>query len=164
MEINSENIVFFLATILTGLHAGLMYAFTVAVVPALQNVKAKEHISVFQSINVKIENPVFFLCFFGPIVLLPIATYQHRGESEFIWLLVATILQLVFSELVTIAGNIPINKKLAQVDVNNITEEEAEVIRKKFQGSYVTPWMILHHVRTVASIVALSLLIGVGMN
>jgi hypothetical protein len=35
---------------------------------------------------VKIENPVFFLSFFGPIVLLPLAAFLHWGQPQFVWL------------------------------------------------------------------------------
>jgi uncharacterized membrane protein len=158
-----ENIVLIVGGTLTGLMAGLLYAFNVAVVPALRSVKGTQHIAVMQAINDKIKNPVFFLSFLGPTILLPLAAYLHRDTASFPWLVVAAGLHIIGANGVTIAGNIPLNEKLAKVDVNRLSEAEADSIRREFQGPG-SPWMRWHAVRTLASIAATALVFVVCLN
>ncbi len=151
-----EDIVLVVGGTLTGLLAGVFYAFSVAIVPALRSMKGAQHIAAMQSINVKIENPVFFLSFFGPTFLLPLAAFLHRGMPQFGLLVAASVLHIVGSNGVTLAGDIPLNNKLAKIDVNHLSEAEADQIRKEFQrpGS---PWMNFHNIRTLAAIAATAL-------
>ena len=163
MEISLTNIVLVVGGVLTALHAGLLYDFSVDTVPALRSIKGTTHISMMQAINVKIENPIFFLSFFGPIVLLPLAAFLLREEPQFAWLLAASIIQIVGSAGVTVAGNIPLNNKLAKINSNQLSEAEADRIRNEFQGPG-TPWMRLHTVRTLSSIAATTLLFLVSLS
>jgi len=163
MEISLTNIVLVVGGVLTALHAGLLYDFSVDTVPALRSIKGTTHISMMQAINVKIENPIFFLSFFGPIVLLPLAAFLLREEPQFAWLLAASIIQIVGSAGVTVAGNIPLNNKLAKINSNQLSEAEADRIRTEFQGPG-TPWMRLHTVRTLSSIAATTLLFLVSLS
>ena len=163
MEISLTDIVLVVGGVLTALHAGLLYDFSVDIVPALRSMKGTAHISMMQAINVNIENPIFFLSFFGPIVLLPLATFLHWGEPQFAWLLAASIIQIVGSAGVTVAGNIPLNNKLAKINSNQLSEAEADRIRKEFQGPG-TPWMRLHTVRTLSSITATTILFLVALS
>lgn len=151
-----EDIVLVVGGTLTGLFAGLLYAFNVAFVPALRQLKAKAHIAAMQAINRKILNPVFFLSFFGPAILLPLAAFLQRGGAQFGLLAAATILHIAGGIGVTIAGNVPLNEKLDKVDVGCISEAEADKIREEFQGP-ASSWMRLHNLRTLAAIVATAL-------
>lgn len=153
-----ENIVLVLAGTLTALIAGLLYAFNVAVVPALRASKPTHHIAVMQAINTKIKNPVFFLSFMGPTVLLPLAAYLHRSTPEFVLLVAAAVLHILGTNGVTISGNLPLNDKLEQVDVTQLSDGEADRIRQAFQGTG-TPWMRCHNIRTLASIAAVALVL-----
>ena len=146
-----EDLVLIVGGTLTGLLAGVFYAFNVAFVPALRSVKGTRHIAVMQAVNVKIENPVFFLSFFGPTFLLPLAAFLYRGMPQFGLLIAASILHIVGSNGVTIAGDIPLNNKLNKIDVEQLSEAEADQIRTDFQrpGS---PWMNYHNIRTLAAI------------
>lgn len=153
-----ENIVLVVGGTFTGLFAGLLYSFPVAIVPALRTLKGTQHIAAMQSINAKIENPLLFLSFLGPIVLLPLAAFLHRGEPEFALLVAASILHILGATGVTVFGNIPLNKELAKVDTPKLSEEEAEKIRKEFQGPW-KPWMRFHTVRTLAATAATALVI-----
>ncbi len=158
-----ENMVLVLGGTLTSLLAGLFYAFNVALVPALRSIKGTQHIAAMQAINQKIENPVFFLSFFGPTILLPLAAYLHRDGSQFPLLVAAAALHIIGANGVTIVGNIPLNKKLAKHDVSQLSEAEADQIRKEFQGTD-TPWMRWHNVRTLAAIVATALIFIVCLS
>jgi uncharacterized membrane protein len=135
---------------LTGLLAGVFYGFSVAIVPALRAIKGTQHIAAMQLINIKIINPVFFLSFFGPALLLPLAAFLLRDRPQFGLLLAASLLHIVGAIGVTAAGNIPLNNRLARYDVDQLSEKEADQIRKDFQ----VPWTNFHTIRTLASIAA----------
>lgn len=152
-----ENVVLVIGGTLTGLLAGLLYAFNVAFVPALRDIKATQHIALMQSLNKKIQNPVFFLSFFGPTVLLPFAAYLHRGGAQFPLLVIAAGLHIIGANGVTVVGNIPLNDKLDKLDVSQLSETEADQLRNEFQGSG-KPWMWLHNIRTLAEVAATALI------
>ena len=158
-----ENIVLVVGGTLTGLMAGLFYTFNVAIVPALRGIKGTQHIAAMQSINSKIKNPVFFLSFFGPTILLPLAAFLHRGGEQFPLLVAAAVLHIIGANGVTIARNIPLNEQLDKIDVNQLSEAEADQIRKEFQ-EVETPWMRWHNVRTLASIAATALVFIVCLS
>ncbi len=151
-----ENLVLIIGGTLTGLCAGVYYAFNVAFVSALRQLKPKEHIEAMKWINIKIQNPVFFLSFFGPTLLLPLAAFLYRNSSQFLLLVVASILQVVGSNGVTIGGNLPLNEKLDKVAVSQLTEAEAETIRNEYQGKG-SAWIRFHNIRTIATIAATAL-------
>jgi uncharacterized membrane protein len=150
------NIVLVAAGTLTGLLAGLLYAFSVAVVPALRAIKGTAHISAAQAINVKIINPVFMLSFLGPVVLLPLAAFLHRDTPQFAPLVAASILDIIGAVGVTVAGNVPLNEKLDKIDVSKLSEAEADQIRNDYQGPG-SPWMRFHTIRTLAATAATAL-------
>jgi uncharacterized membrane protein len=157
-EFSLENLVLIIGGTLTGLIAGVYYTFNVAIVPALRAANPTHHIAVMQAINDKIKNPVFFLSFLGPTVLLPLAAYLHRDRPEFWLIAAAAALHIVGGNGVTIAGNIPLNERLARLDVRQLSEAEAERVRTEFQG-VGSAWMRLHHLRTLTSALAVALLL-----
>ncbi len=157
-----ENIVLVVAGTLSGLLAGVFYAFSVAIVPALRSITATRHIAAMQAINIRIKNPVFFLSFFGPTVLLPFAATLHRGGSQ-VALIVAAMLHIFGANGVTIAGNIPLNNVLEKIDVNALSDAEAERVRTEFQGRG-SRWMRLHTARTLASTAATVLVFVVCLS
>ncbi|MEK8110387.1 hypothetical protein NKG94_50840 [Micromonospora sp. M12] len=52
----------------TGAITGVYYAFSVAVMPGLNAADAGTAIRAMTSINQRIQNPLFFVTFFGPLV------------------------------------------------------------------------------------------------
>ncbi|MBZ0280178.1 MAG: DUF1772 domain-containing protein [Anaerolineae bacterium] len=158
-----ENIVLVVGGTLTGLLAGVFYAFDVAIVPALRKATGKQHIAVMQAINDKIKNPVFFLSFFGPTILLPLAAYLHRGGEQFLLLVAAAALHIIGANGVTIAGNIPLNEHLDKVNAEQISEAEADKIRQEFQGQGAA-WIRYHRIRTLTSTAATVLIFIVCLS
>ena len=153
-----ENMLLVLGGTLSGLMAGLFYAFDVAIVPALRSLKGMQHIAAMQAINLKIKNPVFFLSFLGPTLLLPIVAYLHRDTAQFPLLVAAALLHIFGANGVTIAGNIPLNDQLDKVDANSLSESEADRIRTEFQGTG-SRWVRFHVVRTLTSTAATALVL-----
>jgi uncharacterized membrane protein len=157
------NVVLIAAGTLTGLFAGLLYAFSVAVVPALRAIKGTAHVSAAQSINLKIINPVFMLSFLGPVVLLPLAAFLHRDTPQFGPLVAASILDIIGAVGVTVAGNVPLNNKLDKIDVSTLSEAEADQIRNEYQGPG-SPWMRFHAIRTLVATAATAIVFIVCLS
>jgi hypothetical protein len=68
------------------------------------------------------------------IVLLPLAAFLHWGQPQVAWLLAALVIQIFGCEAATVAGNIPLNNRLATIDASKLSEAQADRIRKEFQG------------------------------
>ena len=77
MDISFKSIILFGAVVLTGLSAGLFCAWSVSVIPGTKRVADLAYLETMQSINRAILNPVFFLIFFGSVVLLSISSIYH---------------------------------------------------------------------------------------
>ena len=115
-----------------------------------------------QSINAAILNPLFFLSFFGPVILLPLATFLRRdaNSTQFTLLLAASVLYIVGSFGLTVVGNIPLNQKLANFDLGEASGKEIAGARAKFEK----PWNRLHAICTVASIAATVLIFAACLS
>ena len=88
--------------------AGLFYNWTTAITVGLGQLSDREYIAAFQAINRAIQNPLFFVSFFGTAILLPICTYLHYQQPVtpvFYALLAATVLYGLGVMAVTIYGN-----------------------------------------------------------
>ncbi|MCM2430269.1 anthrone oxygenase family protein [Streptomyces sp. RKAG337] len=143
------------ATVATALMAGLFFSFDVAVMPGLGRGDDRTFIGAMQNINVAIENPVFFLAFFGALVLTGVAAFQQRRlgrRAVFGWVLASVALYVV-ALLVTMGANIPLNDELAKAgDPAHIRDPAA--VRDKFENT----WIALNMVRTAACTVAVGCL------
>lgn len=145
-----ENALLITAAILTALLAGVFFGYAVSVNWGLGKLKDAEYVRAMQSINIVIQNGWFFLVFMGPIVLLPLVTFLFRASPvQFALLLIASIVYIVGSFILTIAGNVPLNNTLALADAG----KDVAVARSQFEK----PWNRLHTVRTLASIIAAAL-------
>lgn len=162
-DMNFQNGVLVTGGTLTGLLAGLFYAFHVAIVPGLRSATATQHLAAMQGINAKIQNPVFFLSFFGPTLLLPLAAYLHRGKPEFAMLVLAAGLFIVGANGVTMVVHLPLNEEIDKVAVNQISDAEAEPIRTDYQGPD-TRWMRWHTVRTLTTTASAALVFIVCLS
>lgn len=142
----------------TALMAGLFFAWSFSVTLGLARLSNTEYISAMQSMNRAIQNPVFFICFLGTVVLLPLSTYLHYEGSvsaRFWFLLFAAFIYFVAVFGVTIFGNVPLNEMLDAFRLETASDEEISSIRAKFEE----PWNALNMVRTVASTIAIVLVI-----
>jgi uncharacterized membrane protein len=138
--------------VLTGLSAGLFYAWSVSVIPGTQRVADVTYLQTMQSINKAILNPAFYLIFFGSIVFLSIASiYEIHTRSLTFWLLLfSSILYLVGTIGVTGLGNVPLNN---QLDILTLAEMQKDKI-EEFRKLYEVNWNRLHMVRTVFAVVS----------
>lgn len=155
---NIADYVLVAAGVTAGLHAGLLYDFSVDVVPSMRKLRAKAHIDMFHAIDRTITNPFFFISFFGPMILIPLGAYLLRGEPAFWWLVAASAVQILLCNVVTMAIHLPLNAELTRVDTSKISDSQAEKIRLDFQGPG-SKWSIWHTVRTLAGTTATALVL-----
>lgn len=145
----------FLASLGCGLMAGLFFVFSVAVMKAFARLSPAEGITAMQSINVVIINPIFLSVFFGTAVacvLVIIISLLRWQEPGVVYLFLGSVFYLVGGFLVTVVFSVPKNKALASVsptDPDSIS----------LWTSYLDKWTAWNHVRTVASLAAMALLI-----
>jgi uncharacterized membrane protein len=146
------------AALLSGLVAGLLYGYACSVNLGLGKLDDMGYLSAMQSINEAIQNPVFFLCFMGSVVVLPYSTWLcYKNGDNTLWylMLAATLLYWVGVFGVTIVGNVPLNEALAKFALHSASAEAIQAQRKQFEQS----WNTFHFIRTLASIVSFILVL-----
>ncbi|MCM6775653.1 DUF1772 domain-containing protein [Nocardia sp. CDC159] len=139
------------ATILTGLLAGVYYAYGTSVMLALRQVDDRTFVDVMNRINVVIVNPLFLLSFLGSVVLTGVAAALHlRGDQRQVlwWILIALALNVI-SLFISFGGNIPLNNQLADVSGGDFA-----ALRQRFE----TPWVRLNLARALANTGAIGFL------
>ena len=143
------------AVILTGLSAGLFYAWSVSVIPGTKRVDDLTYLQTMQSINRAILNPSFFLVFFGSGILMGVASiYEfHSGKLAFALMTSGAVCYLVGTIGVTGMGNVPLNN---QLDAYNIAENTTSQLAQ-FRQHYERKWNQLHLIRTVFAVLSFAL-------
>ncbi|WP_433556600.1 DUF1772 domain-containing protein [Pseudonocardia xinjiangensis] len=141
------------ATVGSGLMAGLFFAFSVAVMPALRRLPPAAGAAAMQSVNRAILNPLFGVVFGGTTVLcvLLAVAAPFSAQHATAWIVVGAVLHVVGSFLVTAVWNVPLNIRLDAVDPDAAAGTWSE---------YLVRWTAWNHVRTVlctASTTALAL-------
>jgi uncharacterized membrane protein len=145
-----KSIVLVTAATTTALMAGLFFAWSFSVTNGLAKLSNIEYIRAFQAMNKAILNPLFFICFMGTAILLPLSTflyYQQHPSPRFWFLLIASTLYLIGVMGVTMAGNVPLNESLDAFNSQAATAQEVASQRQQFEGT----WNKLNNIRTVAS-------------
>ena len=146
------------ATLTTGLVAGVYYAFAVSVNLGLAAQPDASYVATMQAINERIENPLFFLTFFGAALfpLAALAAHYRRPRSGRFWLVaLACVLYIGGSFLLTSFVNVPMNNQLAAVDLDAPARVLADA-----HDAYEGPWNFWNGVRAVFSVLAFLALVG----
>jgi uncharacterized membrane protein len=137
-----------------GLIAGLLFAFSNFVMRALVQQPPESGMRTMQAINSHIQNPVFFVLFFGTTLttlFLAVAAALHASQPGSMVLLLGSLLYLVGTFSVTVVVNVPLNNRLAKSSANG-----SDGVR--YWQSYVARWLKWNHVRTITSVSAAALL------
>ena len=146
------------ATLTTGLVAGVYYAYTVSVNLGLAAQPDASYVATMNAINERIENPLFFLTFFGAALfpLAALAAHYRQPRSGRFWLVaLACMLYIGGSFLLTSFVNVPMNNQLAAVDLGAPARVLADA-----RDAYEGPWDFWNGVRAVFSVLAFLALIG----
>ena len=152
---NVLNALILLASLGCGLMAGLFFVFSVAVMKAFARLPSSEGIAAMQSVNVAIINPIFLTAFLGTAavcILVIIASLLNWRESGAVYLILGSVLYLIGTFLVTIAFNVPKNNALAAVS-------PADPGSTSLWVNYLDKWTAWNHVRTIAALSAMALLV-----
>lgn len=134
----------------SGLMAGLFFAFSVAVMRGFRRVPAPAGMAAMQAINVAIINPVFLPVFLGTALLcgvVLVSSLLDRQQPGAAWFIAGAAAYLVGAFLVTIAGNVPMNNRLALASPDG---PESALLWAWYQSR----WTAWNHVRTIASLAA----------
>ena len=137
-----------------GLIAGVFFAFSAFVMPALARVPPAQGITAMRSINVAALRWPFMAAFFGTAAscaLLAVGSLFWRQDHFDSYLFIGGVIYLVGAVLVTVLFNVPRNEKL--IDVRSDSVEETELWSR-----YVAEWTAWNHVRALASLLAAALL------
>jgi uncharacterized membrane protein len=147
-----------LATLATGLVAGVFYAYAVSVNLGLAAQPDASYVVTMQAINARIQNPMFFASFFGAVLFLlaTLAAHISRPRSgRFRLVALACALYIVGGFLLTAFVNVPMNEELARV-AGGASPGELAGARAAYEG----PWDFWNSVRTAFSSLAFLALIG----
>lgn len=136
-----------------GLVAGVFFAFSTFVMPALARLQPPQGIAAMQSINITAINPLFMLALFGTAfacLFLAVSVLFKWHQPSAFYLLAGSLLYLVGAIGVTSAFNVPLNDALAIVKPDS--SEGATLWAR-----YLTNWTFWNHVRTIAALAAAAL-------
>jgi uncharacterized membrane protein len=134
---------------------GIFFAFSNFVMKALARLPASEGIAAMQSINVVVLNKWFLGVFTGTALLsLVLAGYALANWSmpSAPWLLGGSVAYVVGSWLLTIAGNVPLNKRLAETAPHASDSADTWL-------HYINRWTALNSQRALGSVVSALLFI-----
>ncbi|MEL6254799.1 MAG: anthrone oxygenase family protein [Bacteroidota bacterium] len=156
MEITFKGSSLFVAILLTGLSAGLFYAWEISVIPGNRRIEDKAYVESMQAINRAILNPAFYTIFFGSLIFLLLNTYAQFQSGlglAFYLILGASLSYLIGTFGVTVFGNVPLNEGLDLQQIGELSKEALAEIRHSYEQS----WNRLHSIRTWFSVLALLL-------
>lgn len=150
------SIVLIAATVMTGLLAGLYFAFSCAVMPGLAAASDTSFVESMQKINERIINGWFIPVFLGgmalPVAAAILATID--GETEVMLWADAAAVFAVLGFVITVSRNVPLNNQLESAGSID-TMADIKTVRRAFEG----PWTRWNHYRTGAMTVALAALV-----
>lgn len=134
----------------SALIGGVFFAFSSFVMKALARIPSAEGITAMQSINVAVLNPSFLGAFMGTAAIslvVAVIAFSDFGSASagFFW--TGSLLYLAGTVLVTLFGNVPLNKQLGKVSATS--PDSAEL-----WSHYLKRWRMLNTVRTGAAMIA----------
>jgi uncharacterized membrane protein len=138
-----------------GLCAGVFFAFSAFVMPALGRLPSGQGIAAMQSINRLAVTPAFMTALFGSalacagLAVWGVVAWSERSAP---WLVAGSVLYLAGAIVVTIAANVPLNDALAASRADGTGAADR-------WRSYLRRWTAWNHLRAAAALAAAGLLI-----
>jgi uncharacterized membrane protein len=155
-----------------GAMAGVFFAYSVSVMIALDRINGAEAIRAMQSINQRIQNPVFLPIF----ILAPVAAgitgallFKLSHNHAAVVFIIAGLVYLGGTIGVSAAVNIPLNDDLDKIELvetgssptsATVTTSTGQDVAQVW-SDYSERWTRWNHIRTIANLVSL-LLVGLG--
>lgn len=149
-----------LAIIATGLYAGMMLIFRTGIMPALARLSDDQFVTVMSRINEAVPRAVFMLVFLS-IVVFPAAALavpvDGRTDTQR-WLIIAGLVCAVLNHLITIGGNVPLNKALASAE-----SASPAVPAGQARAAFESRWNLFHLIRTLFTLASFALLVSAAL-
>jgi len=143
-----------------GVVAGVFFAFSSFVMPALARLEPAQGVAAMQSINRRAVTPAFMAAFMGSAVLC-LATgawaLADRDGGVTGWLVGGAAVHLVGCIVLTIGFHVPRNDALAPLDPAAPATREA-------WSRYLRSWTAGNHVRCLAALAACAALVLALVN
>jgi len=162
LNFDTQTIILVLATLLTGLTAGLCFTWNNAVTPGVGQLVDMGYLRSFQEMNRAIINPIFLIVFFGPFFLHIANVFLFKTSSgTILWMVMASAgLYIIGLVAVTIFGNVPLNELLDKTDLMQASAEELKLLRDNFE----VKWNRFHLIRTVSTVLSFLLLLIICLS
>ena len=155
--------IFFIAILSTGFMSGIFFTWSNAVTPGIGKLENMTYLSSLQSMNCVILNPLFYISFGLPVISLLILTvigYRYEDLINNRLILTATVIYFFGVFLVTLLGNIPLNKLLDQSDLASISAHNADQLRATIENK----WNQFNLIRTLSSLSSFIMLLITCFN
>ena len=150
------------ATLLCGLTTGLVFAFTVVIMPGIRTLPDRDFLRAFKVMDRIIQNndPLFLLAWAGSVVALIAAGIMNfsvlAGTSRLL-LIGAVLVYLLGVQLPTIVVNVPLNNQLQATELDTLDAAGLEQARAAFEPR----WVFWNAFRTVVGLLTTILLLAV---
>ncbi|WP_342587446.1 DUF1772 domain-containing protein [Manganibacter manganicus] len=134
-----------LALLGSGMMAGLFFAYSNSVMPALARMPGPQGMTAMNHVNVIIQNPLFLSIFMGTAVIMfmLIVAALLGWISRPAWILTGAVLYLVGNIAVTVSINVPMNDALAAAN-------PAGADGAALWAAFLDRWVFWNHVRALA--------------
>lgn len=132
----------------SALVAGVFQAFSDFVMRSLVAAHPASGVESMQMINRKVYRSIFLAMMLGMVpVSLAFAgyAYLYLAGTASTWILAGALIYLTSVFLVTMLGNVPMNKRLDRMD--RLAEQTAD-----YWATYGTVWTRWNHIRTLGSV------------
>ena len=139
----------------TALVGGFFWGWSLSAVPGLATVTDRTYVSTMQSVNRAILNPLFLVVFVGSVLVLAgatVAAFWSGDTRRGWWMAAATGTYAVGVFGITVVGNVPLNDRLRDVDLDGATDAAVSEARRAYEG----PWNRLHYVRSALGVLAIA--------
>ena len=159
------SIALILSALLCSLVAGFLFAYAVVIMPGIRKFDDKQFIRTFQVTDKIIQDnhPLFILMWLGSAVALLVCAVLGLGKlqgTDFALLLVATVIYLLGVQVATVVVHLPLNNRLQELNVDDMTEDELSAERDKFEPR----WNTSNQIRTFIACCASLLLIVLALR
>ncbi len=129
------------ATFLTSLVAGFLFAFAVVVMPGIRKLNDGEFLRAFQVMDRIIQDnqPLFMLVWIGSAVSLIASTVFGIAQLDPVgraMMISAVVIYLLGVQLPTITINIPLNNSLQALDVADLADSATTTARSGFEDRW----------------------------
>ncbi|MEU6857751.1 anthrone oxygenase family protein [Glycomyces sp. NPDC046736] len=147
-----------LATITTGLTAGVYTDWSNTIMPGLSEVDDRTFVAAFQALDAAIMNPLFLgVEFTGSLLLIALALILHLRSGQravLVWLSVALAAYLV-SVVITMGVNEPLNQELrSMTDLNS--DADFTTARALLDEARWTAWNTIRALATLTAFASLA--------